>query len=103
MNGSRSVTITLDAGSLPPGEYPLTLRATGTNLDGKPVTHLYPITLDVATAGTTNNYVDIMGFVAFRITDVNSNDVMGYAISPVYDSAEDAGLRRVLVPRLAPW
>ena len=44
-----------------------------------------------------------MGFVAFRITDVNSNDVMGYAISPVYDSAEDAGLRRVLVPRLAPW
>ena len=67
------------------------------------MTHLYPITIDVATAGTTNNYVDIMGFAAFRITDVNSNDVMGYAISPVYASAEDAGLRRVLVPRLAPW
>ena len=102
-NGNRAVTITFNAGSLPPGEYPVTLRATGTNLDGTPVTHLYPITLDVATAGTTNNYVDILGFAAFRITELNSNDVMGYAISPVYPSAEAAGLRRVLVPRLAPW
>jgi Flp pilus assembly protein TadG len=102
-NGSRAVTITFNAGSLGPGEYPVAIRATGTNLDGKPVTHLYPVTIDVATAGTTNSYVDIMGFAAFRITAVNSNDVMAYAISRMYASAEDAGLRRVLVPRLAPW
>jgi Putative Flp pilus-assembly TadE/G-like len=102
-NGSQAVTITLNSGSLTPGEYAVTLRATGTNLDGKAVTHLYPITLDVATSGTSSSYVDIMGFAAFRITDVNSNDVEAYAISPLFASAEDAGLRRVLVPRLAPW
>ena len=102
-NDSQNVTITFNAGSLGPGEYPVTLRATGVNRDGVPVTHLYPITLDVATAGTTNSYVDIVGFAAFRITSVDSNAVMGYAISPTYATAEDAGLRRVLVPRLAPW
>ena len=46
----------------------MTIRATGTNCDGRPVTRLYPITLDVATAGTTNDYVDILGFAVFRIT-----------------------------------
>ena len=102
-NGSQAVTITFNAGSLGPGEYALTLRATGTNLDGIKVTHLYPITLDVATAGTSNQYVDIMGFAAFRITSVNSNSIDGYAISPSYATADDAGLRRVLVPRLAAW
>ena len=102
-NGSQAVTITFNAGSLGPGEYALTLRATGTNLDGIKVTHLYPITLDVATAGTSNQYVDIMGFAAFRITSINSNSIDGYAISPSYATADDAGLRRVLVPRLAAW
>ncbi len=102
-NGSQAVTITLNAGSLGPGEYELTLRATGTNLDGIKVTHLYPITLDVATAGTSNQYVDIMGFAAFRITSVNSNSIDGYAISASFPTADDAGLRRVLVPRLAAW
>ena len=102
-NGSQAVTITFNAGSLGPGEYALTLRATGTNLDGIKVTHLYPITLDVATAGTSNQYVDIMGFAAFRITSVNSNSIDGYAISPSFATADDAGLRRVLVPRLAAW
>ncbi len=99
----QAVTTTFNAGSLDPGEYHLTLRATGTNLDGQKVTHLYPITLDVATASTSSDYVDIMGFAAFRITDVNANDVMGYAISPAYADMNDANLRRVLVPKLAPW
>jgi hypothetical protein len=102
-NGSQAVTVTFNAGSLVPGEYALTLRATGANLDGRPVTHLYPITLDVATAGTSSSYVDIMGFAVFRITAVDSNDVMGYAISPVAADMNDYRLRRGQVARLAPW
>lgn len=102
-NGSQSVTIGFDAGSLPPGEYPITIRATGTNLDGKKVTHLYPVTLDVATAGTTSNYVDIMGFTVFRVVSVDSNDVMGYAISPVIADMNDERLRLAQVARLVAW
>ena len=55
-----------------------------------------PITLDVATAGTSNTYVDIMGFAVFRITDVTSNSVDGYAISGVYADMNDPQLRRGL-------
>jgi hypothetical protein len=102
-NGSQSVTITFDSGSLPPGEYPITIRATGTNLDGAKVSHLYPVTLDVATAGTTSNYVDIMGFAVFRVVSVDSNDVMGYAISPLIADMNDERLRLAQVARLVPW
>ncbi len=100
---SQAVTVTLDSGTLPAGEYPLTIRATGTNSDGQVVTHLVPITLDVATAGTSSEYVDIMGFAVFRITSVNSNDVEGYAISGVYTDMNDPRLSRGQVARLAPW
>ncbi len=100
---SQVVSLTLDSGTLPAGEYPLTLRATGKNSDGQVVTHLVPITLDVATAGTSSEYVDIMGFAVFRITSVNSNDVEGYAISGVYTDMNNPQLRRGQVARLAPW
>ena len=40
-----------------------------------------PIVLDIATGGTSSEYVDIMGFAVFRITSIDSNSVYGYAIS----------------------
>jgi Flp pilus assembly protein TadG len=100
---SQSVTISINAGSLGPGEYPLTVRATGTNSAGQPVTHLYPITLDVATAGTSSNYVDIQGFTVFRITSIDSNDVFGYAITPVIPDMNDPRLSHGQVAKLVPW
>ncbi|MEO5964822.1 MAG: pilus assembly protein TadG-related protein [Candidatus Limnocylindrales bacterium] len=100
---SQAVTVTLNGGSLAAGEYPLTIRASGTNSDGQVVTRLVPIVFDIATAGTSSNYVDIMGFAVFRITSVNSNSVDGYAISGVYADMNDSGLRRGQVARLVPW
>src|SRR5690606_28848762 len=71
--GSQTVTVTVNGGTLGPGEYPLTIRATGTNAAGQPVTRHIPFMLDVATAGTSNEYVDVLGFAIFRITSVGSN------------------------------
>jgi hypothetical protein len=100
---SQNVSVSINGGTLGPGEYPLTIRATGTNSAGQPVTHLIPILLDVATAGTSNEYVDIEGFAVFRITSVDSNAVNGYAITGVYADMNDPALRRGQVARLMPW
>ncbi len=100
---TQNVTISVNGGTLGPGVYPLTVRAAGTNADGEPVTRLIPFTLTIATAATTDEYVDIMGFAVFRITDVNSNAVNGYAISGVYADMNDPQLRRGQVARLVPW
>ena len=100
---SRTVTISINGGSLGAGEYPLTIRATGTNSAGQVVTRQIPIVFDIATAGTSTEYVDIMGFAVFRITSVNSNSVDGYAISGVYADPNDSNLVLGQVARLVPW
>jgi hypothetical protein len=102
-NGSQSVAVSINGGALGPGEYQLAIRATGTNSAGQTVTRQIPILLDIATAGTSNEYVDIMGFAVFRITSTGSNSIDGYAISGVYADMNDSGLRRGQVARLVPW
>jgi Flp pilus assembly protein TadG len=101
---SQDVTASVNTGSLAPGEYDLVIRATGTNLDGLPVTHLVPIRLDVATGSTSLNYVDIMGWAVFRIVGMQSpNYVSGYAITPLVQDPTDSRLRHGQVPKLVPW
>jgi putative Flp pilus-assembly TadE/G-like protein len=102
-NGSQNVTVSVNGGTLGPGEYPLSIRATGTNSAGQKVTRMIPFTFDVATAGTSSEYVDILGFAVFRITSLDSNSVFGYAISGVYADMNDPALRRGQVARLVPW
>ncbi len=102
-NDSQTVTISVNGGTLGPGEYPLTIRATGTNSAGQTVTRLVPFVFDIATAGTTSEYVDIQGFAVFRITSADSNAIYGYAISGVYADMNDPALRRGQVARLVPW
>ena len=100
---SQPATISINGGTLGPGIYSLTLRVTGSNSAGQPVTRLVPITLAIATASTSNEYVDILGFATFRITSITSNAVYGYAISGVYTDMNDPALRRGQVARLVPW
>ena len=100
---SQNVTLSINGGSLGPGEYPLTVRATGANSNGQTVTRLVPIVFDVATAATSNEYVDIEGFAVFRISSIDSNAINGYAISGVYADMYDSGLLRGQVARLVPW
>ena len=101
--GQYTVTITVNGGTLGPGVYQLTLRATGTNSAGQPVTRMLPFNIAIATASTSNEYVDILGFTTFRITSMDSNAVYGYAISGVYSDMNDPALRRGQVARLVPW
>ncbi len=100
---SQDVTLSVNGGTLGPGTYSLTLRVTGTNSVGQTVTRLVPITVSIATATTTSEYVDIEGFAVFRITSLDSNAIYGYAISGVYPDLRDSGLLRGQVARLVPW
>jgi hypothetical protein len=100
---TQAATISVNGGTLGPGVYSLTLRVTGANSAGQTVTRLVPITVAIATASTTNEYVDILGFATFRITWIDSNAVYGYAISGVYADMNDPALRRGQVARLVPW
>jgi hypothetical protein len=100
----QDVTVSIDGGSLAPGDYDLVLRSTGTNFDGRPVTHLTPITFHVATGTTSLNYVDVMGWAVFRIVGMESpNFVSGYAITPLVQDPNDPRLRHGQVPKLVPW
>jgi hypothetical protein len=102
-SASTDATLTVNGGTLGPGVYSLTLRVTGLNSQSQPVTRLVPITLTIATAATSNQYVDILGFATFRITSADSNVINGYAISGVYADMNDPALRRGQVARLVPW
>jgi hypothetical protein len=55
------------------------------------------------TAGGTTSYVDILGYAAFRITDVDSNDVTGEAVSPTVFDPNDPLLAMARKMRLVPW
>ena len=100
---SQTATISVNGGTLGPGVYSLTLRVTGLNSNAQPVTRLVPITVTIATASTSNEYVDIIGFTTFRITSTTSNAIYGYAISGAYADMNDPALRRGQVARLVPW
>jgi Flp pilus assembly protein TadG len=108
-SGNRNATISINGGSLSPGEYLLTVRATGTNSAGQLVTRQIPFVFDIATGATSNEYVDIMGFAVFRITctpnaaGCPANAIDGYAISGVYSDLNDPRLRRGQTARLVPW
>jgi hypothetical protein len=100
-----TVTLTISAGSLPEGQYPLVIRATGVNTDGYKVTHLLPITFGVVTGSSNSNtsYVDVTGYAVMRIASITSNTVYAYAISPVITDPNDSRLRLGQVARLVAW
>jgi hypothetical protein len=100
---SHSRTVTVNSGTMAPGDYPLILRATGTNSTGRQVTHLLRLELHNQVSPPSVGYVDVLGFAVFRVTSISSDSVSGYAITPLYQSPNDSGLRRGQVARLVPW
>ena len=104
-NGTAS-TLTINSGTLAPGLYPLTIRATGMNGDStsRKVTHLLQVTLNVGGSGNGNQeYVDISGFAVMRIAASDANTISAYAITPVITDMNDPQLRRGQAARLVPW
>jgi hypothetical protein len=96
-------TMSISTVGLAPGCYRFDVRATGTNGDDQPVTHLQPVTFTVATASSTGSYVDIIGFAVFQVTDLNANEITGQAVTGVYADANDLALKRAQRARLSPW
>jgi Flp pilus assembly protein TadG len=96
-------TMTINTAGLAPNCYRFVLRATGTNGDGQPVTHLQPITFSVATTSAGGSYVDIIGFAVFQVTDVSANEITGRAVTGAYADPNVQALRRAQVARLMPW
>ncbi|HET8786659.1 MAG TPA: pilus assembly protein TadG-related protein, partial [Candidatus Limnocylindrales bacterium] len=96
-------TMTVDTDGLPSGCYMFTVRAHATNRDGQPVTRLANATLYVAAQPSAGEYVEIMGFAMFEISDVSSNTITGRAISPICADPQCAELRLVQRARLIPW
>jgi hypothetical protein len=101
-NGAAA-TLSINSFGLAPGCYTFVVRGVGTNSAGQPVTHLQPITFTVATATTTGQYVDLIGFAVFEIMDLNANAITARAVSPIAADANDPLLRRAQRARLVPW
>ncbi len=96
-------TLTINTAGLAQGCYLFTVRATGTNGDGQPVTHLQTVRFTVATTESSGQYVDIIGFGVFQVDTITSNDILGHAVSGVYADPHDPNLRRAQRARLVPW
>jgi len=105
-NGTPSA-LSINAGTVAPGQYTFVIRATGMNGDspGRQVTHLLPVTLAIATASAGGNqeYVDLSGFAVMRVVTGDTNTVKAYAVTPMIADINDPQLRRGQVARLVPW
>jgi hypothetical protein len=100
-------TLSINTGTMAPGLYTFTLRATGMNADStsRKVTHLFQVTVNVGGSGSGGNqeYVDISGFAVMRIAAIDANTISAYSITPVITNMNDFQLRRGQVARLVPW
>jgi len=101
-NGAPA-TLTVNTGTLTAGCYAFTLRGTGTNGDGQPVTHLRTVTFNVATDASTGQYIDLIGYGVFQIDHSDANSIYARAVSGIFADPSALELRRAQEPRLVPW
>ena len=80
------------------------IRTVGIDHSNHPVVKLWQIRLDVdqQTGGTTQ-YVDVIGFAAYKITAMDSNDVYGRAVSGTFLDPNDPALAIAKRTVLVPW
>lgn len=83
--------------------YAVPLLMSGTNSSGQVIRHEVMFRVNASDATQNNNYIDISGFAAYRITAMDANTVWGQAVSQVAASANDPKLAAALRPRLVPW
>ncbi|HET6584734.1 MAG TPA: hypothetical protein VFG69_14855, partial [Nannocystaceae bacterium] len=80
------------------------VRTTALDRNGHPVTHVWQVTLDVdQQSGGTTDYVDVIGYAAFEITYLDSNDVYGRAVTGAYLDPNDPALAIGKKISLVPW
>jgi Putative Flp pilus-assembly TadE/G-like len=96
-------TLSINTVGLAAGCYRFDLRATGTNADAQPVTHLAEVTFTVATQASGGSYVDLIGFAVFQVTALDANSISARAVTGVFADSADPNLRRAMQARLIPW
>jgi hypothetical protein len=101
--GGTSVTMTINTAGLSAGCYLFAIRAQGTNHDGEPVVRVEQVRFTVAATSGPSEYVDILGFAVFEITQANNNEIWGQAITGIYADPTHLDLRAAQRPRLIPW
>ena len=101
--GGTNVTMTINTSGLASGCYLFTLRAQGVNADGQPVVRLEQVRFTVAATTGPSEYVDIIGFAVFEITEATNNEIWGQAITGIYADPNAIELRAAQRPRLVPW
>lgn len=103
--GTTNVDVTaVTSGVSTQNSYYGWVRFVAHDYSGHPVVKLSQIRLDVdqATGGTTS-YIDVIGFAAYQITRMDSNDVYGKAVSPAYLDINDSALSQGKKITLVPW
>jgi Flp pilus assembly protein TadG len=85
------------------GTYSIPLLMSGTTSGGEVVNHADVLKVLASDSSTSTNYIDIIGFAAYQITQIDANTVWGEAVSPVRPSPDDSELAIALRPRLQPW
>jgi hypothetical protein len=81
------------------------VRETGLDdVTNKRVTHLLELRLDVGVdPGGATQYADVLGFAVFEVTQINSNEVWGVAITGAYLDPNDPALAIGRKYGLVPW
>ena len=80
------------------------IRTVGYDNGGHPVVKLWPVQLDVdQQSGGTTVYVDVIGYAAYKITNVDPNDVFGRSVSGAYLDPNDSALAVGRKFGLVPW
>lgn len=80
------------------------VRTTANDSVGHPVVHLWEVRLDVDQAsGGTTDYIDVIGYAAFQITNITSNNVYGKAVTGAYYDPNDDALAIGRKITLVPW
>jgi hypothetical protein len=95
------LTGTASAGTI----YKGWVRETGLDdVTNKRVTHLFELTLavDVDPGGATQ-YADVLGYAVFEVTNIDSNEVFGRAITGAYLDPNDPALAIGRKIGLVPW
>jgi Flp pilus assembly protein TadG len=81
------------------------VRETGLDdVTNKRVTHLLELTIEVGIiAGGATQYADVLGFAVFEVTAIDSNEVLGRAITGAYLDPNDPALAIGRKIGLVPW
>ena len=96
--------LTSGVGVLDNKSYVGWIRGFGHDSSGDPVNHLFPVTVAVGTTtGGVTSYIDVIGYAAFRVTAINSNDVTGVAVSKYVLDPNDPAVAIARKIRLVPW